>query len=172
MGVGFDNIFDHVIPMDEFVLKWRFTVEKYNQLPQLHLDQIKPLDQQAAKFLWDFISTTGLHGDIPFKRNFFRSIDKARIFEGNEREIKKWLYHRGIPFDKMVFLSYQPHTAMIVPWKLLIKYFSDFQYGDDLTVIDASLNWALLFYHEGEIYFGSNENFIPGNQFNDIDFLW
>jgi len=54
----------------------------------------------------------------------------------------------------------------------LIKYFSDFQYGDDLTVIDASLNWALLFYHEGEIYFGSNENFIPGNQFNDIDFLW
>jgi len=115
MGVGFDNIFDHVIPMDEFVLKWRFTVEKYNQLPQLHLDQIKPLDQQAAKFLWDFISTTGLHGDIPFKRNFFRSIDKARIFEGNEREIKKWLYHRGIPFDKMVFLSYQPHTAMIVP---------------------------------------------------------
>jgi len=172
MGVGFDNIFDHVIPMDEFVLKWRFTDEDYNQLPQLHLDQIKPLDQQAAKFLWDFISTSGLHSDIPFKRNFFRNIDKARIFEGNDREIKKWLYQRGLPFDRMVFLSYQPGTALIVPWKLLIKYFNYFQYGDDLTVIDASLKWALFFHHEGEIYFGSNENFVPDSQFNDIDFLW
>jgi len=172
MGIGFDNILDHVIPMDDFVLKWRFTEEKYNQLPQLHSDQIKPLDHHAAKFLWDFINTTGLHNDVPFKRNFFRNIDEVRIGEGNDRGIKKWLYQRGIPFDKMVFLSYQPDTAMIAPWKLLIKYFDDFQYSDDLTVIDASLSWALLFYHEGEIYFGSNEGFVPGNQFNDIDFIW
>ena len=143
MGFGFDNIFDHVIPMDTFVLKWRFTDKDYNQLPQSHLDQIRPLDQPAAKFLWEFIGATGMHQDVPFKRNFFRNIDKARIFEGNEREIKKWLYQRGMPFDKMVFLSYQPDTAIVVPWKLLIKYFSDFEYGDDLTVFDASLNWAL-----------------------------
>jgi len=172
MGVGFDNILDHVIPMDDFAMKWRFTDEDYNRLPQLHLEQLRPLDRQASKFLWDYISATNLHNDIPFKRNFFRNIDKVRVCEGNEKEIKKWLYQRGIPFDKMVFLSYQPGTAMIVPWKLLIKYFDDFDYGDDLTVIDLSLSWALLFYHEDEIYFGTNKDFIPSKLHEDIDFLW
>ena len=61
---------------------------------------------------------------------------------------------------------------MIVPWKILIKYFDDFFYGgsDDLTVIDKSLNWALLFHHESEIYFGSNEKYNLSGSFNDIDF--
>jgi hypothetical protein len=172
MGIGFDNILDHVIPMEDFVLKWRFTEENNNQLPQLHLDQLKPLDQQASNFLWDYIAATKLHNDIAFKRNFFKNIDRAKIFDGNENEIKKWLYQRGIAFDKVVYLSYQPDTAMIVPWKLLIKYYDDFYYADDLTVIDESLNWALLFFHEDEIYFGTNKDFLPSKLYDEIDFIW
>lgn len=61
---------------------------------------------------------------------------------------------------------------MIVPWKLLVKYFDSFYYADDLTVIDETLSWALLFYHEDEIYFGTNKDFIPDEAFSDIDFLW
>ncbi len=61
-----------------------------------------------------------------------------------------------MPFNKNVFLSWQPEDAMIVPWKLLIKYFDSFYYGgDDLTIIDESLNWSILFYHEDEVYFGA-----------------
>jgi len=168
MEIGFDNILEHVIPIEEFSMKWRFTDENYNQLSKLHLDQLKPLDIQASRFLWDYISTTNLHNDIPFKRDFFKSIDQIDIVEGNEKEIKKWLYHRGLPFEKEVYLSRQPDDAMIVPWKLLIKYFNDFDYGDDLTVIDQSLNWALLFFHEGTIYFGSNEKYVPENTFEYI----
>ena len=174
MAADFDNIFQHVIPIDDFRLKWRFTEEKYDKLPDQHLDQLKPLDNNAAKFLWDFIATTNLHNDTPFKKNFFRTIDKAQILKGNEREIKKWLYQRGLPFDKQVFLSWNQTDAMIVPWKLLIKYFNSFYYGgsDDLTIIDQSLNWALLFYHEGEIYFGTNKDFTPSETFADVDFIW
>jgi hypothetical protein len=172
MGVDFDNIKDHVISMDDFNLKWRFTDENYDKLPQLHIDQLKPLDHPASKFLWDFIVATNLHNDIPFKHDFFRNIDKAKILEGNEKEIKKWLYQRRIPFDKMVYLSYQPDTAIIVPWKLLIKYFDSFYYSDDLTVFDQSLNWALLFFHEDEIYFGTNKDFLPSELYQDIDFIW
>lgn len=63
---------------------------------------------------------------------------------------------------------------MIVPWRLLIKYFDNFYYGgsDDLIVIDQSLNWALLFYHEDEIYFGTNKVFKPSVTFAHIDFIW
>ncbi len=50
---------------------------------------------------------------------------------------------------------------MIVPWKLFVNYFDSFYYAgsDDLTIFDESLNWAFLFYHEDEIYFGTNKNF-------------
>jgi hypothetical protein len=95
--------------------------------------------------------------------------------EGNSKEIKKWLYQRGLPFEKNVFLSWQPMDAMILPWKLLIKYFDHFYYygtSGDLTVIDRKLTWALLFYHEDEIYFGTNNDFRPSETFSDIDFIW
>ncbi len=160
--------------MDNFQLKWRFTDEKYDKLPDPHLDQLKPLDKEASTFLWDYVEKVGLHIDVPFKKDFFRTIDKARISDDNEKEIKKWLYQRGLPFDKPVLLSWQPTIAMIVPWKLLIKYFDSFYYGtsDDLTVFDPSLNWALLFYHEDEICFGTNKDFKPSETFGHIDFIW
>ncbi len=63
---------------------------------------------------------------------------------------------------------------MIVPWKLVVKYFDSFYYGgsDDLTIIDKSLNWALLFFHEDEIYFGTNNEFKRSKAYEDIDFIW
>lgn len=174
MKVDFNNIIEHEIPMDNFRLKWRFTDEKCNHLPEHHLKQLIPLDKEASAFLWTYIEKTNLHHQVPFKKGFFRTIDKAKISAGNEKEIKKWLYQRGLPFDKNVFLSWQPMDAMIVPWKLFIKYFDSFCYGgsDDLTIIDQSLTWALLFYHEAEIYFGTNRDFKPSQTFDGIDFIW
>jgi hypothetical protein len=174
MKVDFENIDSHTIPMTDFPFKWRFIEEAYDQIPDEHLSQIRPLDKEASKYLWDYISQTGLHKDVPFKKDFFRTIDKGKILDGNEKEIKKWLYQRGLPFDKDVYLSWQPTEAMIVPWKILIKYFDSFYYGssDDLTVIDQSLTWALLFYHEDEIYFGTNKDFEPSKISSDTDFIW
>ena len=174
MKVDFTNIDTHTVPMTDFGLKWRFTDEMYDKIPDEHLNQLRPLDKEAAKYLWDYISETGLHKDVPFKKDFFRTIDKARILNGNEKEIKQWLYHRALPFDKPVYLSWQPDHAMIVPWKLLVKYYDSFYYGcsDDLTVIDQSLTWALLFYHEDEIYFGTNKDFQSSETFSDTNFLW
>lgn len=174
MNIGFDNINDHVIPMDDFSMKWRFTEERYDKLPEIHLNQLKPLDVAGSKFLWDYISTVRLHDDVPFKKGFFTTIDKAKIFIGNEKEIKKWLYQRGIAFGREVYLSWQQDTAMIVPWKLLIKYFDAFYYpsSDDLLVFEPSLDWALLFFHTDDIYFGTNKAFKPGGAFDDIEFLW
>lgn len=167
MAIDFENINDHIIPMKDFGLSWRLT----DDLPEIHLDQLKPLDKIASKFLWDYISDSGLHDDTPFKTNFFKTIDKAKTYLDNKQEIKKWLYHRGLPFDKQVFLSWQPNEAMVVPWKLFIKYVDSF-YSDDLTIIDQSLTWALLFYHESEIYFGTNNDYKPGEDFSDRQFIW
>lgn len=169
--MDFHTIFEHVIPMTDFPLRWRFTD---GSLPDQHLEQLMSLDIDAARFLWDYIAQTNLHSEVPFRKDFFKTIDKAKILDGNEKEIKKWLYKRALPFDKLVFLSWQPTEAMVVPWKILIKYFDSFYYpgSDDLTVIDESLNWALLFYHEDGIYFGTNTLFKPDETVADIDFIW
>lgn len=172
MTVDFGNIYDHIIPMKDFSLNWRFTDEKYDTLPAQHLDQLKPLDIIASNFLWDYVYNSRLHDDIPFNKNFFKIIDKAKIEPDNKQQIKKWLYQRGLPFDKQVFLSWHPGEAMIVPWKLFIKYFDNFCYSDDLSIIDQSLTWALLFYHESEIYFGTNNEYKPGDDFSDRQFIW
>jgi hypothetical protein len=174
MSVDFENILSHTIRLDDFELKWRFTDEKYDRLPDNHLELLRPLDKTGAKILSDYISLVNLHGDIPFKQGFFRTVDKARVLEDNQREIKKWLYQRGLPFNKVVFLGWSQENAMVVPWKILVKYFDSFYYGssDDLTVIDQTLAWALLFYHEDEIYFGTNKDFKPSEAFADIDFIW
>lgn len=173
MNITFDNIRQHITPMSDFRLEWRFTEEQNDKLPPHHLDQLQPLDNEASNFLWDYIINIQLHDNTPFQKDLFRTIDKAKIIDGNKKEIKKWLYHRGLPFDKQVFLSWQPTDAMIVPWKLLIKYFDSFYYpSDDLTVIDPSLTWALLFSYEDEIYFGTNKDFKPSTTFADTDFIW
>jgi hypothetical protein len=64
---------------------------------------------------------------------------------------------RGVPFRQRGYLSYHPDTALVTTWKMLIRYWNLFYYSiaDDLTVIDDTLNWALLFFHEHELYFGS-----------------
>ncbi|MFT5862897.1 MAG: hypothetical protein ACI828_001549, partial [Flavobacteriales bacterium] len=33
----FEDLNKHIIPMTEFTLKWRFTEEKYDCLPEQHL---------------------------------------------------------------------------------------------------------------------------------------
>jgi hypothetical protein len=76
MKVDFENVFSHTIPLDNFRLKWRFTEEKYDKLPDQHLELLRPLDKVAAQFLSDYIDTTGLHRDVPFKKGLFRTIAK------------------------------------------------------------------------------------------------
>lgn len=174
MRIDFDNILEHVISIDGFELKWRFTDEKYDMIPHQHLAQFKPLDKIASEFLWNYISNAEVHNDIPFKKNYFRVIDKMKVLDDNEKEVKKWLYQRRLPFEKSVYLSWGKENSMIVPWKMLIKYFNCFYYpiADDLSVIDQSLSWAILFYHEHEIYFGTNSDFAPSNMYADKQFIW
>ena len=160
--------------MDDFIFKWRFKEDKYDNLPKNHLEQIKPLDSEGAKFIDNFINANDLHSDAPFKKGFFKTIDKAKVFENNNQQIKKWLYNRAIPFDQDIYLSWAQDTAVKTKWKMLVKYWDSFYYGgsDDLTVFPASLEWSLLFYHEDEIYFGTNKNYKVKQEYSEELFIW
>lgn len=87
MKVDFISIDNHTIPMTDFRLKWRFSDQLYGKIPDEHLNQLRPLDQEAAKYIWDYISETGLQRDVPFKKDLFGTIDNAKILDGNEKEL-------------------------------------------------------------------------------------
>lgn len=157
----FEELNKHIIPITEFILKWRLTEEKYDLLSEQHITELKPLDKTGAKFLADYLSNCRTHNQIPFKNELFQNLDRKKILDGNEKEITKWLYQRGISFDKEVYLSWDEQNGMITKWKFVVKYWNLLFYGgsDDLTVFDKSIEWALLFFHENEIYFGTNEKY-------------
>ncbi len=150
-------------PMADFPLKWRFTDPRYSVLPAAHLDQVRPLDSSSAMRISRFVSDSGLHVEIPFRSGFFQHVESTKIAEshGNGEEddrIRKWLYRCAIPFDRKIFLIWQPEWVVETTWKMLLKYWTDFYYpiSDDLTVCDESLQWSLLFFHEHEAFFGTN----------------
>jgi hypothetical protein len=161
--VRVDTLQFATIPMDQFPLKWRFTDPRYDVLPTIHLAQVKPLAPADAKRLWDLILQAEIHRALPFTQGHFLSVVSTHIGDSHrnqveDRRVRKWLYQRGVPFRQRVWLSYQRDRAIETTWKMLVKYWTAFYYpiSDDLTVIDGSLNWALLFFHEHEVFFGSN----------------
>ena len=155
--VTLENIEQHTLPFDQFELKWRFTEEKYNVLPPHHLEQIRPLDKPASKMLNDM---TNAMFDKTFRLDPARFLHTEWVryvdtLEG-EQETKKWLYRLGFPFDREVYTSWHRDCAAITTWKMIVKYWSDFEYADDLVIVDKTLNWALVFYHYNQIEFGTN----------------
>ncbi len=149
------------ILMEQFSLKWRFTDPRYRVLPPVHLEQVKPLSLDSSRRLWDL--TLPLHKDLPFTPGFFRVVESIPLDNAEPtaiRAVRKWLFARGVPFKTPVYLSYQPDEAIATTWKMVIKYWDDFWYpgSDDLTIVDDSFAWALLFWHESEAFFGDNRN--------------
>lgn len=46
---GVENIYEVIIPIEKFRLNWKFTDEKYDRLPKIHLEQLKPLKKNKAE---------------------------------------------------------------------------------------------------------------------------
>ncbi len=145
-------------------LSWR--LEGWGSpVPPHHLAQMRALSGVDAARVWKLILDLGVHDEFPFRRGLFDSVQSLSLQPVSHQDelaaerprVKKWLFKQGVPFRRPVYLSYQPDTAVLTTWKMLIRYWDLFYYSisDDLTVIDDTLNWVLLFYHEHELYFGS-----------------
>lgn len=166
--MDFSVLHQHTVSMDDFPLKFMFT----EAIPPAQQQALRPLGTQAARWLWDYIDAIELHEDVPFKKGFFKTIARAKILPANEAVVEEWLRQCDLPLERAVFLSWQPKVAMIAPWGLVAKYWFCFSQTADLTVIDQSLQWALLFYHEDELYFGTNGKSPRDEIFADFQFSW
>ena len=132
------------------------------------MTELIPLNKIGANFLANYISDCRVHSNIPFKNDLFQTLDKVKILGENKKEITKWLYQRAIPFNEKVYLSWDGENGMITKWKFVVKYWDSIFYSgsDDLTIFGQSLEWALLFFHEDEIYFGTNKEYETKDEFD------
>jgi hypothetical protein len=136
---------------------------EFDKLPPLHKQQIYFLDNTASKFIYEFLGNahilTGEPHD-PFAKSNFKIVERFSYFMNNDegiRDLKKWLYQRGIPFRASVYvLPIYDGCPILTNWKMVIKYAADFFIHDDVTVFDNTLNWCLYYHHDNYLLFGKN----------------
>ena len=151
-----EDLASHVVPLVGYPMAHVFlSVDGQLPAPE-HMDQIRPLDQQAANFLWKFQHDVRLIMFPPDSGKYFRSCEKLAFGEGEQQRVKKWLYECGIPFDTTCVLSFQPGCAFLLTWKMVIHYSKDLFFGHDTVVWDRSLNWALYYDHNDVFHFAKD----------------
>lgn len=151
-----DDLAAHVVPLVGYPMAHVFLTEDGHLPSPEHLDQIRPLNRQAAKYLWNFEQQVGLTRFDPDSGKYFRSTEKLAYGAGEGQRVKKWLYERGIPFRANCFLSFDLDCAFVLSWKMVIHYAKDLFFAHDTVVWDSSLNWALYYHHDDVFHFAKD----------------
>jgi hypothetical protein len=140
---------------------------QFDALPDATKDQVYFLNPGASAYLLDYAHTVKLitgGGWDPFEKGNFKTVEIFDAFYGDEESrqlLKKWLYHRGLPFHTMVFLLQSNEPAILTSWKMILRYSAFIFPGDDVLIFDKTINWCLFYYHENKMFFGKDRVYDP-----------
>ena len=137
-------------------MKWMFLDgARVDCLSEEFKAQIFPLNKEASSYLWNAEAYFKIFGQAFFEEAFFQDNERYSIVGKSEKEVKKWLFQRGIPFSQRVFVAIQPAIGFVLIWKMVIKFW-DGLFVNDQAVWDRTLNWGLVYDHNQVFYFGKN----------------
>lgn len=150
--ISFENIKEHSI---EYPQTWTFlySPEEANSISQEHKDQIIFLNEEATSFLSQYFENQIQIFFFESKTYPFRAKEQFKkdmflITANNKKELNKWLYNRGVSFDHQVFIyPDRSDHAVILTWKMVIKYAEGLFFAEDLVVFDQTSNWVLFYDH-------------------------
>lgn len=148
--------------LEDFPNNWTFlwSPEEAQNIPQEHKEQIHFIDKEGTIFFNKWINSSRIYSGLAFSpcnREYFKTIEQFTITWNCEKKIKKWLYSKGIPFSKWVFIDYdRSGKTVMLTWKMVIKYWEGLFFADDLIIVDSSLQWGLFYFHESELFFGKD----------------
>ncbi|MCL9807630.1 hypothetical protein NAT51_19060 [Flavobacterium amniphilum] len=158
--ITFDNIKSYSTDFPDS-LSFLWSPEEANAIPQEHKDQIFFLNKEASEFIRNYIfSSKMITGPLwkPFNERYFKTVEDFEVTEDCGKEIKKWLYSKPIPFNRLVYIEGdRSEQSIALTWKMVIKYWEGLFFADDLIVFDETLNWGLFYFHEDFLYFGSDK---------------
>ena len=158
--INFDNIKTY---STDFPKAWSFlwSPEEASKIHQEHKDQIFFLNNEASEFIRNYFDSSKMVTGPswkPFNERYFKTIQEFVVTESSEKEIKKWLYNKPIPFDKFVFIyGDRSGQEIVLTWKMVVKYWEGLFFADDLIIFDETLNWGLFYFHEDRLYYGTDK---------------
>ena len=145
------------IPFNEFNLKWRFTEEKYNRLPEEDLSLIQPLSKRRAK---EFNRHSRKYfGNASLLKSEFSTVQSVKISDNHE-VVRDWLRAKQIHPETRVAVSWDSADCVITPWRLFCKYWDDFCYpsSDDILVWSSTEDWVLYYCHHEIFEYGTKKS--------------
>jgi hypothetical protein len=133
--------------------------EEFAMLPVVHREQILFLDYSSTEAVYDAFNRRDLlcggdgFGNRPFSGGFFKYVEELHIFQ--KTDLKKWLYHRGVPFATTVFLlpAFGNMPAILTTWKIVAKYALQIFSRDNVVVVGENVEWCLHYHHSDVITF-------------------
>ncbi len=150
----------------DFPMMWTFlgSPEEAANIPDSHKDQIHFLNDEGTRILNSYLKSTAMDIHQPYSplQDYFRSIEEPGPARASNQKLKKWLYQRGIPFSRYVFVSQdRSGHALLLTWKMVIKYLEGLFFAEDIVIFDSTLEWGLFYYHDDRMYFGKEVCFDP-----------
>jgi hypothetical protein len=129
-----ENIEHFTIPLEEHPMQWIFLdKEQNNYLSDEYKAQIFPLNEDASLYLWNAQAQFKIFNKEFFNEEYFQDNECFFIGDKSVKEIKKWLYQRRIPFSQRVFMAFQPQTGLVLTWKMVIKFWDDLFFSDQMV---------------------------------------
>lgn len=135
-----------------------------SKMPVTHRDQIHVLDQAFTLKAYDAFNQTDLlsgddgWGNQPFAGNPFKRVETFHMLKDSDKDLKKWLYQRGIPFSNEVLLlpvfKSEDEPAILTTWKIVIKNAQELFEMDNLVIVSNHADWCLYYHHDGLITVG------------------
>jgi hypothetical protein len=144
---------------------WSFlwSKEEAQQISAEHKDQIHFLNEEGTTYIRKLLSAINMSGNLPFNspfKDYFKAVEEFTLTENCGERIKKWLYDKGIPFSKYVFVDNDKSgQGVMLTWKMVIKYWEGLFHSEDIMIFDSSFEWGIFYYHESQLYFGKDKIF-------------
>lgn len=124
------------------------------EISDFHAEQIFYLRKEYVSSLFQYLWTIFPNSNIIFFRDGdqFQSCESYNYaFDEGDESVKKWLFHRGIPFQKKTIIANES-IVFLTSWKLFIKYFGFFEWViHEGLAFDIDLQWLLSWWHENDI---------------------
>lgn len=147
--------------ISDFPLKWRWTDEKYDKLPDEHLARIIPADTELAKNLWKrSLRFSDKETEFCPLKEIFHSVN---IFESphSDEKTEIWIRNRFETNDLesiKVWVSWQPDLAIKTDMEIIARYWDTFCYeaSDDTSIFPETEEWVIHFLHEDRLYYATS----------------
>ena len=132
--------------LESFPLSWRWRHDSSSPIPADVRGVIRCLSESKATEFGGLVRPH-VAADRFSSHDFstVTSLDPTSDVAGS----RSWLRSLPVSSSTTVVVSWDPDTALLIPWPAFVDYWDDFCYpsSDDLVVAPFDLRWLLAFWH-------------------------